>query len=300
MSNLFYTQRQLEIFLTLVECGSMTRTAEKLNMTQPAVSQCIAEMERNLGVRLFDRFRRRLSLTYGGEIFYDSVRRINALYLETGFQMEAVAGMQRERLRIGASMTLGSYILPDCLRNFSHRHPGIELEVMIDNTARIEAGLLDNRLDIAVIEGFLESPDLIRHDFRTDYLSLVCGPEHPWAGRNEVDAAELAEEPFILREEGSGTRARVEGLFNRHTVAYRPQHTVNSIEGIKKMVSAGIGIAALPRIAIQEECARGELCSFEIRNVELSRKFCYALHKDKGISPVLDAWIDSLSAYADG
>lgn len=292
--NLYISKRHLEVFMEAARAGTMSAAADVLCVTQPAVSQSIAELEQQLGVRLFDRVKRRLSLTYAGEVFLDHVRRINSIFLEAGFRMEAIAELREERLRIGASMTIGSFMLPERLRTFSAAYPGIRAALVVDNTARIREGLLNNQLDMAVVEGPLEHPDLITRFLSRDPLCVVCAADHPWSTRNRITGDEIAAENFIMREEGSGTRHIIEGLFTRYGIEHSVGHIINNIEGIKKAVAVGLGITVLPAIAVADEVRRGDLAVLEMEGVDLSREFRYALHKDKVRSPVLKVWIEHL------
>jgi LysR family transcriptional regulator, transcriptional activator of the cysJI operon len=294
--NLYISKRHLEVFLEVSRSGTMSAAADILCVTQPAVSQSVAELEQQLGVRLFDRFRRRLSLTYAGEIFLDHVRRINSIFLEAGFRMEAIAELREERLRIGASMTIGSFILPSRIRRFTEAYPGIRIGLVVDNTARIREGLLGNQLDIGVVEGPLEHPDLITRFLAVDPLCLVCSSNHPWSRTDMIDKSEIARENFIMREDGSGTRSIIESLFTRYGIDYSLGHTINNIEGIKKVVTAGLGVTVLPRIAVVDEIERGELSETYIEGIVLRREFRYAIHKDKTRYPVLAAWVEHLRA----
>ena len=129
----------------------MTKTARDLHLTQPGVSQIIAEIEKHLHVKLFDRIGRSLYLTYAGESLHTQLTRINRLQHETLLKMESIAQLRNEKLRLGASMTLGNYLIPTWMEEFTKLHSGIEVHLTVDNTSRIEKALLGNHLDAAVV-----------------------------------------------------------------------------------------------------------------------------------------------------
>ncbi len=163
----------------------------------------------------------------------------------------------------------------------------------MDNTENIKRDLLSNSLDIAVIEGPMEHPDILLSPLSLDPLTLVSPPDH-FPGREILEPTDIAGEDFIMREEGSGTRNTIEQYFSRYEIGYRLRHVINNIEGIKKAVAAGLGISILPEIAIRNELQNGTLRALPVRGITFTRDFRYALHKDKIRTEVLDAWISLL------
>lgn len=298
--NLYVTRRQIEVFLAVARYSSMTAAAEELHMTQPGVSQTIAELERQMGIRLFDRIGKRLHLTRGGELCRDQLRRIDLLYRETAIRMEAVAGLQEERLRIGASMTLGNYLLPGWMKQFSLLYPGVDLQLTVDNTKRIESALLVNELDMGIVEGVTTAEDLLSTPLFYDPLALVCSGSHPWSKRECINPRELEDEALVIREEGSGTRELVLRVLKDNGIPCRIGHTINNFEGIKQTVAAGLGISFLSRLAITRELESGILAMVAIENLSMRREFTTVVHRDKIPGGILQAWITFLQDAAPG
>lgn len=292
--NLYITQRQAEIFLSAALTLSMTETAARLHLTQPGVSQSIAELEKHLGLGLFERIGRRLFLTYAGEILRDQLSRIDLIRTETAEKMEAIALGGVERIRVGASMTLGNYLLPRWIAGFLEEHPGVSINLEVNNTENMEAGLLSNRLDMAVVEGPTSSEMLLEETLFDDPLHLICGTGHPFSRYSEVPAAAIAGENLIMREAGSGTRSVILRELARMELPLRICHTINNIEGIKQAVAAGLGVSFLPEIAVRKERERKELVVLPVAGLRLTRTFRTLVHRDKVLSGALKAWIDYL------
>src|SRR6516165_10566169 len=168
----------LAIFHAVAQAGGMTLGAERLDISQPAVSKQVQELERALGVHLFDRIGRRVHLSQAGEILADYARRLFGLVHEAEKAMAEVRAVGRGRLVIGASTTIGSYLLPGVLSEFSRRHDKIELLVEIENTEQVHHRLARHELDIGLTEGFVEEEDLEAEVFYQDELVVIASPDH--------------------------------------------------------------------------------------------------------------------------
>jgi DNA-binding transcriptional LysR family regulator len=208
----------LAVFHAVAQTGSMTLGAERLDISQPAVSKQVQELESALRVHLFDRIGRRVHLSQAGEILADYARRLFALAHEAEEAMADVRAAGRGRLLIGASTTIGAYLLPGVLAEFWRRHPRVELLVQIENTEQVHRRLAGHELDVGLTEGFVEEEDLDAEVFYRDELVVIAPPDHPLAGIPQVSLRAVQKEPFILREPGSGTRLPVSVIL-RQTVA---------------------------------------------------------------------------------
>lgn len=297
--NLYMTRRQIAVFLAVADTLSMTAAARQLHMTQPGVSQIIKELEQQSGLPLFNRLGKRLYLSYGGEIFKEQLCRIELLYQETGHRMEAIAGLKEERLKIGASMTLGNYLLPDWIQSFLLRFPGTDLQLTVDNTQRIEEALLLNELDLGIVEGHTRAKNLISIPLFENPLLLVCSGSHPWADKELIQPEKMGCLPLVIREEGSGTRERILQSLDDRGIDYRIVHTINNIEGIKAAVAAHLGVTFLPRLALGQELASGKLAMVEVEGLGIKREFKIILHRDKKPEGIMKAWLTSLGVKAE-
>ncbi|GAB6137558.1 selenium metabolism-associated LysR family transcriptional regulator [Halanaerobaculum tunisiense] len=290
--------RQLRIFTEVYKTGSMSQTAKQLYITQPAISQTISELESELEVKLFERLNQELVLTYAGEILLKYSNKILLLTDEVQNNIQDIANMKQGKLRIGASMTIGTYLLPDIINKFKQKYKKVNINLIIDNTSVIEEKILNNDIDIGLVEGPINSKDITIDSFFVDHLILICSPKHKWNQKTVLNKEKIREEDFIMREQGSGTREVIEDTLNKHNLTYQTKHTLNNIEAIKKAVSANIGISVLPKIAVKQEIKAGELAQVAINQINFSRKFSLIYHKDKYKSNLFQQFTNQLKTQA--
>ena len=236
------TIRHLEIFVQVYREKSITRAAEKLYMTQPAVSVAIRELEKQYDVALFERLGRRLYVTGAGEALYArAVQMLEEFHgLEQGLERKAA-------LRVGSSVTLGNFLLPRVAAEWQMRHPESPLQVTVANGERLQQMLRDNLLDVAVIEGAVNGAELETRPFRQDRLVLVLPQEHPLAVLEHITLAQVLEYPLLVREEGSaGRRCLEQVLARRGLQADRRWESIDT-QALLRAVAQGLGVAFLPR-----------------------------------------------------
>ncbi|AGB41601.1 transcriptional regulator [Halobacteroides halobius DSM 5150] len=290
--------RQLKIFKKVCQTGTMSQAADQMYITQPAISQTISDLESKLEVKLFERLNQKLVLTYAGKILLEYSNKILLLVDEVENSIEGISNLKQGKLRIGASMTIGTYLLPNIINQFNNEYKSIEINLTIDNSSIIEELILDNQIDIGLVEGPTQSKDITTDSFFVDHLNLVCSPQHRWANQKLITPTQFHNESFIMREEGSGTREVIEDILAKHKLSYKIKHVLNNIEAIKKAVSANIGISVLPKIAIQEEIDAGELVTAKIKDINFIRKFSLIHHQDKYKSKLFKKFISYLKEKA--
>lgn len=261
----------LMIFLAVAEEGSVSRGADRLCISQPAVSKQLAVLEASLRTKLFDRLPKGVRLTDAGELLLGYARRLSALEREAEQAMGELQGMARGTLTVGASLTVGAYLMPELLADYSRRHPHIALTLEIANTEVIQRMLLEGRLDLALTEGFADDPDLAAAVFAHDELVAIAPPGHPLLAEAPITAARLLGEPLILRESGSGTRAVLERALAERGLAARPLMSLGSTEAIKRAVAAGAGLAVVSRLALGLELETGRLALLPLSDLVLRR-----------------------------
>jgi DNA-binding transcriptional LysR family regulator len=261
----------LMIFLAVAEEGSVSRGADRLCISQPAVSKQIAVLEASLRAKLFDRLPKGVRLTDAGELLLGYARRLSALEREAEQAMGELQGLARGTLTVGASLTVGAYLMPELLAGYSHRHPHIALTLEIANTEVIQRMLRDGRLDLALTEGFADDPDLDAAVFAHDELAAIAPPGHPLLAEAPITAPRLLQEPLILREPGSGTRAVLERALAERGLAVHPLMSLGSTEAIKRAVAAGAGLAVLSRLALSLELETGRLALLPLSDLSLRR-----------------------------
>ena len=199
------TLRHMIIFRTVCEsdCNS-TRAADRLHMTQPAISLAIKELEQYYGVRLFDRIGRRLKITDSGKMFLQYAIHITDLFedMETGLRDWDSKGI----LRVGASITIGSQFLPGYVKAYAEICPGIDVRVVVEQSDSLEHKILTNDLDFALIEGIPRDPRIIAEAYMQDQLCVLCSADKGWKDGQTISRDEFKKQRFLLREKGSGTR----------------------------------------------------------------------------------------------
>ncbi|MBR5244583.1 MAG: LysR family transcriptional regulator [Clostridia bacterium] len=236
------TIRHLEIFVQVYREKSITRAAEKLYMTQPAVSVAIRELEKQYDVALFERLGRRLYVTGAGEALY--ARAVQMLEEFHGLEQ----GLERKTaLRVGSSVTLGNFLLPRVAAEWQMRHPESPLQVTVANGERLQQMLRDNLLDVAVIEGAVNREELETRAFRQDRLVLVLPQEHPLAVLELITLAQVLEYPLLVREEGSAGRRCLEQVLARRGLQAERRWESIDTQALLRAVAQGLGVAFLPR-----------------------------------------------------
>ncbi len=255
----------LRIFVTVVDANSFSRAAERLDISQPAASKAVRELETQLDTVLLERQGRSFRTTEPGRMLYDYGRSILALEREAAKAVKAFYRLERGRLVIGASTTIASYWLPSCLVDFQRRYPGVELAVVSANTRRIAEMLLDCAVDVALVEGPVADPRLDCRPWRSEEM-IVVAPGGVVAEAQASDSPALAERVWVVRERGSGSRDATERLLAELGVAAPRTIEVGSNEAIVQTVAAGAGLGVVPRI-----CARDQLALGRVRRFPLAR-----------------------------
>jgi DNA-binding transcriptional LysR family regulator len=280
----------LAVFHAVAQAGGMTLGAERLDVSQPAVSKQVRELESALGVHLFDRIGRRVRLSQAGETLAGYARRLFALAHEAEQAMADVRAVGRGRLAVGASTTIGTYLLPGVAAAFWRRHPGVELLVEIENTEQVHSRLAGHELDVGLTEGFVEQEELDAEVFHRDELVVIAPPGHRLAGSPRVPLSALREEPFILREPGSGTRAVEERALARLKLPVRVALALGSTEAIKRVVAEGVGLAIVSRLSVRAECAAGTLAVLPVAGLRIERPLHLVRRKGRRDGPALQAF----------
>lgn len=285
------TFRHLRIFLAVCDHKNMTRAAKALYLSQPSVSQAIAELEIYYGVKLFERLNHRLYLTAAGERLQSYARHI--LNLEEQAKKELSDHKESGSLRIGASLTIGTYLLPGLISAFREKMPQVEIFSLVENTNVLQKMLLEDRIDLGLVEGLVNSPDIVEKNIRDDELVVVCAPQHPFVKKKKITISDLAGLSFIVRESGSGTRAIFENAMQDAGVTWKPAGIYNNIEAIKHAVRANLGLAVVPRISIGEELKAGSIIQIKVAGLKLVRKFNFIYHRQKFFTKAMQTLIDS-------
>ena len=286
---------QLRLFLAVAEHGGMTRAAEAVFVSQPAVSASVAELERQLGVPLLEHVGRRVVLTEAGRSLAEYARRIFTLAAEARRAMDETRGLAWGSLAVGASTTIGIYLLPAVMGDYHARYPAITLTLIIENTDLVLERLRAGTLDLALVEGPVSGDDVIVEPYREDELVLVTAPTHPLALRGSATAADLATVPFLMREVGSGTREIVEASLRAHGVTRIAAMELGHTEAIKHGVAAGLGVSILSVLTVQREVADGTLALVRMADLTVTRTLWLVQRREARPSSAARAFLPLLA-----
>ncbi len=287
----------LRIFHKVAEKRHFTRAAEALHISQPAVSKQVHELEKNLGQPLFDQIGRKIHLTEAGKLLYDFACRIFALAEAAEAAMSELADLEGGRLAVGASTTIGIYMLPQLLGRYKTKYPKIEISLDIGNADDIQSKLLANRLDVALVEGFVTSPALFKQEWRKDELVLIAHMDYALPISGDLSLKRLFESnvSFILREKGSGTRAVMEEALILHGLGpIRPVMELGSTEAIKQAVTAGLGLSFVSEHTIKLETAAGLLKVLPLPDFSVKRPLYLIYVEARSLSRSARAFLDML------
>ncbi len=291
-----YTLRQIEVFLAVARTENISRAAETLSLSQSAVSGALSDLEHIFDVKLFDRIGKRLQLNELGRLLWP---RAEAL-LEQARELEQSLARREDigRLDIGATLTIGNYLAVPLMARFMREQPGARVHLEVANTAEVVRKVLNFELDLALIEGEYNHPDLDIEPWREDHLVVFASPEHPLARKKRITEDDLRGAAWILREPGSGTRQAFDramrGLLPELNVLLELQHT----EAIKRAVEAQLGIGCISEVALQDPFARGALVPLPVPERDFSRGFYFISHRHKYRSAGMQRWIE-LCRHAD-
>ena len=286
----------LKVFRAVAEAGSISAGAARLHISQPAVTREIRELEASVGVPLFDRQPRGVALTEGGQRLLQYAQRIFALEQAAEHELRSFASLSQGELRLGASATLGSYLLPPLLGRFRAEHPQVFVDLRVSNTAEVTAQLDDGLIALGFVEGPFAAGDYAHRRLARDALLPVAGPRHPLAGRRGLGLAELAAHALYLREPGSGTRRSVEQAYREHGLEAQPGMVVGGTEALKRLIADGQGIAWLSQLAVVDELASGRLVRLDVRDREIVRDLHVLWRRDSQLSPAPAAFLAVLEA----
>ena len=291
------TLKQLEVFVAIARTENMSQAAETLYLSQSACSMALSTMEKQLNSVLFDRHSKRLMLNERGRFLLPKAMRIIAQAQELQDSMmergkETLSGY----LIIGASMTVGNYLLPGVIGNFVTLHPEVKISLKIANTKSVIQQLLKFDIDMAMVEGSCHHDEIEALPWGKDELVIIASPDDLLARKNTITRQDLISNQWILREIGSGTRERFDSAFGGKT---QPFLELGHHEAIKQAVQNGLGISCLSKVTIAKEIKNKELVILKTPFLKLTRNFYLLLHKDKYQTALLKEFIKTSKTFFD-
>jgi len=291
--------RQLGIFSKVAEIGSFSKAAEALHLTQPTVSEHIRTLEEELGVRLLDRLGRGAAVTPAGHVLLGYANRLLALQREARQAVDGFQGKMSGELQVGGSTIPGEYVLPALIGRFKEKYPEIAVTLLIGDSQLVVDWVVHGRVEVGVVGARLPHRQVEYRELMPDEEVVVVPAGHPWHGKKHITLAELAAEPLLIRERGSGTRAALEAALAAAGVAlssFRIVGEMGSTQAIKQAVKAGVGISVLSRRAVDEESHAGTLWCLRVKDLKVTRAFDMVTHRDRSRSPLAEAFRAFLDA----
>ncbi|WP_448096685.1 LysR family transcriptional regulator [Luteibacter yeojuensis] len=285
--------RQLEVFVAVATTGSVRAAADRLFLSQPAASMALAELERQIGSPVFARERGRLRLNDRGRDLLPLARELLERHAEFGRRAQGTITELAGEIGVGASNTVGNYLVGDLLGVFAAAHPEVSLRLGVANTARIAQGVLDHDFDIGCVEGPVAHPALEVRPWKEDRLVVCARPEHPLTRKKRLRREDFTGERWVLRERGSATRA-----LSERALAELPEGNIvlelDQSEAIKQAVIAGLGIACLPDVAVGDAVRAGRIAVLPTPFLDLRRTLSVLLHRQRYRGAVLEAFLATL------
>ena len=285
------TLRQLKIFEAVARHLSFSRAAEELHLTQPAVSMQVQSLEDHAGLPLTEQAGKKVRLTAAGEELARQARHIADQLREAGEALAALKGVEAGHLKIGVVST-AKYFAPSLLAEFRRRHPGVELQLTVNNRGTVVRQLAENDIDLAIMGTPPNEFETVAKIFADHPLVFIAAPDHPLAGKRNIDPKRLADETLLIRQPGSGTRAALERFLEERQVPAGARMELGSNETIKQAVMAGLGLSFISEHAIGLEISVGRLVKLNIAGTPVKRQWRLVYRTDKRLMPAATAFVD--------
>jgi LysR family transcriptional regulator, low CO2-responsive transcriptional regulator len=281
--------RQLDVFEAVARNLSFTRAANELHLSQPAVSMQVRQLEEVVGLPLYEKLGRRIALTEAGRELYHYSRAISSQLQEMGEVLESMRGLSRGRLHVAVASTV-NYFAPRLLATFHERYPGIKLNLEVTNRQTLVRMLETNGVDLVLMGQPPEGVDTESEPFMDNPLVVVAPPRHPLAGEPGISLGRLAEEVFVMREPGSGTRQAMERFFSEQGLSIHQGMQMTRNEAIKQSVRAGLGVSIVSLHTIELELETGRLVVLDVIGFPIQRKWFLVYRRDRRLSPAAQAF----------
>ncbi|MBQ9012822.1 MAG: LysR family transcriptional regulator [Bacilli bacterium] len=288
---------EFKTFIAVVDFKNFTKAAEYLNLSQPSVSTHIKNLEIIFGVTLINRSvkQKTISITESGYTLYKRAKEIINLLDITFIDVKTLSSSVKGSIKIGASLTIGEYILPKFLAYFSKKYPDVDIEVIIENTSLISTELKKMKLDIGLIEGSVSSAVFKQEYFLEDEMVLVV-PYDSDLKDKDLNLHKLQDRRWIAREEGSGTREYLDLFFTQNKIIPKSMMVLGSNLAVKEAVRNNLGLTITSRHVIIEAESRNELASIKL-NKDFTRSFSYIYPKELTLSKAANIFLEELKTY---
>ncbi len=287
------TLQQLRLFAAVAEHRSVTRAAEEVHLTQPAVSIQIKRLEGKIGMPLIEHIGKELHLTVAGEEVFDAAKDILERLADLETTLNDLQGEVAGPLNVHV-VSSGKYFMPHLLGSFVRRYPKVEPRLQITNRALLLASLAKNQSDLYIMGQPPEGVSVVEYPFLENILVVVARPDHPLAGKKKIPLERIATERFVGRESGSGTRKAVEKLFSDNGLSMQAYIELDSAEGIKQGVAGGLGIGVLSKHSLRLELDAGDLVTLDVQGFPLRRRWYVSHREGKRLSRAAQVFLQYL------
>ncbi|TCV89603.1 LysR family transcriptional regulator [Sulfurirhabdus autotrophica] len=278
------TLHQLKIFDAVARHMSFARAAEELHLTPPALSIQVKQLAEAIGQPLFEQIGKKISLTAAGQVSWSTCRDVLSRLDQLAQELASLQGLEKGNLKL-ATLATAKYFIPRLLGEFCIKHPGVDTALFMGNREALLERLARNQDDLYILGQPPEHMNVITEPFADNFLVVVAAPNHPLANEKKIDPSRLREEPFILREPGSGTRLSTEKFFEQHGVTLKVRMELGSNEAVKQVAAGGLGIAVLSSSALRSELANEELVILDVKGFPLERKWYVVYPMGKHLTP---------------
>jgi DNA-binding transcriptional LysR family regulator len=279
---------RLRVFAEVARQGSVTRAARRLRLQQPTVSHALAALERDVGTALLERLPKGVRLTAAGEALLPYARQVPGLADEAVRAAREAAGLAARRVTLGCAETPATYLLPRLLRALRTRHPEVEVTLEVGNAESMLGAVLEGTADLGLLSDREMHPLLAGDAILEDRFVAVVAPDDPWAARETATPVELAARRLLLRERGAGTRAFVDAMLRHAGLEPRDSWEVASVEALKRLAEAGVGVAIVPGIAVARERAAGHLHVLALDATDTAITYRCVRHRSRPTTPAMD------------
>jgi LysR family transcriptional regulator, low CO2-responsive transcriptional regulator len=287
------TLHQLKVFAAVASHNSFTRAAEELFLTQPTVSMQVKQLAKTVGLPLFEQVGKKLYLTEAGKELYATCQDIFARLDRFEIAIADIKGLKQGTLRI-AVVTTAKYVIPRILGPFCQRYPGIDISLTVTNHQRLVDSLIANQHDLYILSQPPEDIDVTVVPFLENPLVVLAARNHPLAKEKNIPIARLAEETFIMREPGSGTRKALQQMFEAHNVPLKAKLDLGSNETIKQAVAGGLGISVLSKHTLALEGANSQIAILDVVGFPIERQWYIVHTSGKQLSAIAQAFYEYL------
>ncbi|MHC1481331.1 LysR family transcriptional regulator [Frateuria aurantia] len=288
----------LAIFNAVAEHGSIATASKKLHLTQPAISRELKDFEARLGVVLFERLPRGMRLTYAGSVLREYAVRLFKIAETAESTMKEISSVRLGHLSVAASNTIGTYVLPRVLATFRRQHPGVQISLFVGNNQQVSQGVADMRFALGFIEGDLHVDGLALEEFQYDELVPVVAADDPLLQRGPLVPGDIAGQPLLMREAGSGSRDLLMELLHSHAIEIGSIMEFGNSEALKQAALHGGGIAWLSTICIRQELADGRLERLPIRPLVVPHPFSIVQRPNAQLNPATTLFLATLKSLS--